>query len=77
MAMIAIKANKVNCFDVMQLGGQEVISWTNNGTNDEVIDVALYPSFLLNYVSINETHYQWCGPMLLIIEYFAKFTRKR
>lgn len=27
------------------------------------------------YNKLNETHYQWCGPMMLIVNYLSKFAR--
>ena len=67
-----IKLSKFNCYDF-----NDVMDWSESGNTSEVIDVWLYPTIVLQYTDLNETHYQWCGPLLLLVEYFAKFTSTR
>ena len=77
MAMQAIKRSKFNCHQFSRIGGNDVLDWTESGNTSEVIDVWLYPNIVLQYTDLNETHYQWCGPLLLLVEYFGKFMSTR
>ena len=69
--------NRFNCFNLSTIGDGSIINFNNDSSSDEVVNVMAYPDFFQNYIQFNETHYQWCGPMLLIIEYLAKFTNTK
>ncbi len=74
--MDVIIEKKNNCYNMSE--GQFVIEWANNKSTDEIIEIVAYPIIpQLFYNEWNDTHYQWCGPMLLIVEYFAKFTNTK
>ena len=65
-----------NCYELGFNSGDYVIKWTDNQTEDRFIDIGPSAKFPhLFYAVLNRTHYQWCGPMLLIVEYFAKFSK--
>ena len=65
------------CYDLSR--DNNVIDWVDqNNTTLDIIDVVgleFYPD--LTYKAINDSHYQWCGPMLYFAEYFARFTNKK
>ena len=69
--------NRFNCYNLSTDGDNSVVDWNRHRNSSEVIEVLPYSYILLNYLQYNDTHYQWCGPMLLILEYFAKFTSTR
>ena len=68
--------NRKNCYNLSE--GHFVNQWVDNTTSGEIIKVAVYPilphSF---YKEWNDTHYQWCGTLMLIAEHFAKFTKTK
>ena len=69
------QAVRLNCYNLSTIDDKsDVIDWTlNNGTNITLETIA-YPYLRdIIYNKFNATHYQWCGPMLLIAEYFAKW----
>ena len=52
--------------------------WTDEWTTNTTLEIAPFPLFPhMNIDIINATHYQWCGPMLLIAKYLGKFTKCR
>ena len=68
-----LKYNK-NCYNLSTIGDGSVIDWSPNMTKEKIF--VIQPSVNvpeLFYWRWNDTHYQWCGPMLMIAEYFAKF----
>ena len=67
--------NRFNCFN-LSIGDGSIIDFNSDKTSD-IINVMAYPDIFQNYVQFNQTHYQWCGLMLPIVEYFAKFTNTR
>ena len=75
MAMNNIRNNFVNCFNLSL--DNNIVNWANNTNNDQVIDVMTYPNYIFSFTQFNETHYRWCGPWLLILEHFAKFTKTK
>ena len=68
---------RFNCYNLSVIGDGSIINFNNDNTSKEVINVMAYPDIFQNYIKFNETHYQWCGLMLIMIEYFAKFTNTR
>ena len=70
-----MKNNFINCFNLSI--NDNIVNFAKNIYNDEIIDVLCYPNYSLFYTRFNETHYRWCGPWLLILGYFAKFTRTK
>ena len=74
--MEAIEKLQKNCYQFSFNSIEYVIKWTDNQTEDRVIEIAPYAKFPhLFYKELNSTHYQWCGPYLLIVEYFAKISK--
>ena len=66
-----------HCYLLSDLNNDNVISFSHN-VSTTVIDIQPYPyNNVLQYKQVNHTHYQWCGPMLLIAEYFARFSKTR
>ena len=76
MAMQAVRNRLAPCYELSAIDDNNVIDVTNKNSS-EVIDVIAYPYLLLSFKILNDTHYRWCGPALLLIEYFAKFTNTR
>ena len=72
---------RTNCINSSVTEGNYVREWADNQTTDEIIIMVPGPYIPhLFYMELNETHncqYQFCGPMLLIAEYFAKFTKTK
>ena len=53
-----------------------VRQWTDHWTTNTTLKITPIPRFPhMLFYSINATHYQWCGPMLLIAEYLGKLTK--
>ena len=55
-----------------------VEKWTDNQTTDTVINVgplSYVPNLI--YTDYGNGIYEWCGPLLLVAEYFAKFSKLR
>ena len=70
------QAVRFNCYNLSTIDDRsDVIDWTLNNSSDTIIESTAYPYLTeLIYTQFNATHYQWGGPMLLIAEYFAKWT---
>ena len=66
--------NRFNCYNMSTIGDGSIINFNNDNSSD-ILYIWPYPYLFLNFIKFNETHYQWCGSMLLIVEYFAKFTK--
>ena len=66
------------CYNQSLTVGDYVKEWANNKTSDTIIHVApyFYVPFAF-YTIFNDSHYQWCGPMLLLAKYFAKFSNTK
>lgn len=77
MAWQAVMLNKVNCLEPVEIRSNHVIEWTDHDNDTKIIETWLFPTLLLNYIKINQTHYQWCGPVLMILQYLSKFTNTR
>ena len=55
-----------------------VRQWTDHWTINTTLEIAPFPRFPHTiFYDINATHYQWCGPMMLIAEYLGKLTKCR
>ena len=76
MAMQAVKNRLAPCYELSAIGDNNVIDLTHKNSS-EVIDVMPYPYLFLSFKQLNDTHYRWCGPALLLVEYFAKFTNTK
>ena len=66
-----IMRQTTNCYDLSD--NDDFIDWNNS--SGEIINAESYvnsPNMIYNV--LNDTHYQWCGPVIMIAEYFAKFT---
>ena len=69
-----IKSAK-NCYN-LNLMNNNLIDWRNS--SGDIINVTGFlwiPNLI--YQRFNDTHYQWCGPRMMFVEYFAKFTGTR
>ena len=70
--------NDINCYNLIDSEDQYVREWTNNQTTDTVIRIIPTPLFPhLFYTEWDDTRYQWCGPILLIAENFARISKTR
>ena len=48
----------------------------NNNSKNNSLDIGPLVRFpYVIYNKVNETHFQWCGPMFVIVQYLSKFTR--
>ena len=67
-----------DCYDLSEANDQYVKQWTDNKTTDTIIKVAplAFAPYLV-YTELNETHYQWCGPMLMIAQFFARISNTK
>ena len=55
-----------------------VRQWTDHWTTNTTLVMAPIPRFPHTiFYNTNTTHYQWCGPMILIAEYLGKLTKCR
>ena len=72
-----IYKHRFNCFNLSTVGDGSIIDFNKDNRSSDVVKVTAYPDIFQHYIKFNETHYQWCGPMLLIIEYLAKFTKTK
>lgn len=75
--MKAIEASNFNCYKLSSTNDNDIVDWSMSGNASEIITTWLYPTIFLKYNQFNITDYQWCGVMLFITEYFAKFTKTR
>ena len=69
--------NRTNCYNT-SVKDPYIKEWTDNKTTDTFIDISvnsLIPDAI--YTKWNATHYQWCGPILMIAEYFSKLTKTK
>ena len=72
------KWGKDNCFNLSTIGDGSIFDYSDpNSTNElvHILSIATHPNFLFN--EFNSTHYQWCGPMIMIVDYFARFSKTR
>ena len=70
-----IVKNLKHCF-TLKFDNVELISYMVNETHDHVIEVSPLVKFPhVIYNKVNYTHYQWCGPMFVIVKYLSKFTK--
>ena len=70
------QAVRFNCYNLSTIDDRsDVIDWTLNNRTNITFEANAYP-YLTNliYTQFNATHYRWCGPMLVIIEHFCKWT---
>ena len=68
-----------NCYELSTFGNESIVDWSGrNSTTNQVIEVFPYPYVpILFYDERDDSHYRWCGPVLKILEYFARFTNTR
>ena len=70
--MELILGNRKNCYNFSTNGNKTIVDWTRDNSTVDVLDVIGYPYIpVIFYNKINETDYQWCGPLLSIAERFA------
>ena len=73
--MEEVVKNLKHCF-TLKYGHDELVSYPENETYDNVIDVGSFVKFPhVIFNKLNDTHYQWCGPMFVIVRYLSKFTK--
>ena len=48
-----------------------------NSTKDLIVVKPMGIPPHIFYHEYNDTHYQWCGPLIFIVECFAKLTKSR
>lgn len=66
-----------HCYLLTALNNGDLITF-NTDTTSKVINIQPYPyNDVLLYRQINHSHYQWCGPLILTAEYFARFSKRR
>ena len=71
--MEKIVENRNNCYNFSTIGNQTIVDWTRDNSTVDVLEVNSYTYIpVIFYNKINETDYQWCGPLLRIAEHFAK-----
>ncbi len=69
---------RTNCYDLSHNKDDYINEWSNNQTTNRVVDINPFPKFPhLYYTVLNQTHFQWCGAMLMFVEYFAKMTKTK
>ena len=74
--MDVVKKYRKNCYNFSDF--ESIINPFEDNSTDFVLDVLAYGCPPDAYYTFwNATHYEWCGPMLMIIEYFAKFTKTK
>ena len=67
-----------NCFTMDNNEQGYIKEWVDEETTDQVIKIAAYANMPhIFYNELNATHYQWCGPLLLIAKTFAKITKSK
>ena len=71
--------NGIPCLNLTNQGDENLIDWTNNiNSTSDIIDVNSLP--ILRHLFLYNLNYlfkQWCGPIIYIVEYFARFTKTR
>ena len=76
--MEVINVDWKNCYITSRDSNDYTRQWTDSRTSNTTIEIAPFFKFpQLSYSVINTTHYQWCGPMLLIVEYIGRLTQNR
>ena len=67
-----------NCYNLSDSRDAYVKEWVNNQTTEKIIRAGPYPWIPFAFFTRwNDTYYEWCGPLMLIAQYFAKFTNTR
>ena len=67
-----------NCFTMENDEQGYVKEWVDEETTDQVIKLGPQPVMpRILFVALNATHYQWCGPLLLIVKSLAKITKSK
>ena len=64
-----------NCITFDQGENEYVKEWANNETTESIIVVGPIPVF--PHLAYNETSYQLCGLLLLMLHYFSKFINQK
>ena len=76
--MDAIFDNKMFCYNMTDSKDRYVEEWANNGTTDTIIEFDMAPGAPhLFFTPWNTTYYQWCGPSILLPQYFANLTKTK
>ena len=79
--MDTIYENKMFCLNLTDGFGKYVKEWANNETSDEIIEFDVAPAtphlFFTPWTVGDKSRYQWCGPSLILPEYFAKLTKTK
>ncbi len=66
------------CYNFSDNEEEYVKQWTNNETIDRLIRIVPGPLFPHSfYTEWNQTHYQWCGYLFEITQYFAQTSKTR
>ena len=69
-----ITNNVKNCYNLSTIGDKSIVDWSGNNSR-EIITVMPYPQIpMLFYEQWDPNNYQWCGPMLLFVEYLSRFS---
>ena len=76
--MDLILNHRRNCYNLSETNDKYVKQWVNNETTDTIINIVLYHVIPLEFFTrFDQDNYQWCGTMLMIAEYLAKFTKTK
>ena len=76
--MEIIYKNRQFCCNSSVSEDEFVREWVNNETNDKILKLETYPIIPdLFYTEFNETHFQWCGPLLMIAQAFAGISKTK
>ena len=74
--MEQVRKFKTMCVIASHDESDYIKEWTDHWTTNSTLEIAPIPRFPhMQYYYINQTHYQWCGPMLLVAEYLGKLTK--
>ena len=72
--MKLVRNNAKNCYNLSTIGDQSIVDWSGSNAT-EIISVMPYPNIPdLFYKEWDQNNYQWCGPMLLYLEYLSRFS---
>ena len=75
-----IESRVTNCLTLSTT--DNILDWnvlgnSSNSSNDVLDIISMQVVSVSIYRQLNETHYQWCGPLFNFVEYFARFTSTR
>ena len=70
--------HRKNCIELNPANDTFVKEWVTNQTIDKIIRMGPIPFVpYMFYNKLDEMNYEWCGPLIMIVEYFAKFAKTR